>query len=225
THNRAGGFPAPGSPARFTPRVMGPTATAALSAAPRPRLLHLARPDQPSPERISPVSGLAESGCVSQGTPASRVDEGITSSRAPSLRGHYPASSLLRTHPPPSRRQPTSRCCRLYGLPRFRPFGSGRGGLLQLPNVSWSSCLRYPPRRSDPPRQSACDVPCSLRPHGCGLGLRGYSLSGPPRVHFRYGPRTCPHPTDEVVEGLQSLWLPSGLPSQLRGFRFLPRQV
>ena len=142
TSNRAGGFPAPGSPARFTPRVMGPTATAALSAATNPRLLHLARPDQPSPERISPVSGLAESGCFSQGTPASRVDEGITSSRAPSLRGHYPASSLLRTHPPPSRRQPTSRCCRLYGLPRFRPFGSGRGGLLQLPNVSWSSCRR-----------------------------------------------------------------------------------
>ena len=142
TSNRAGGFPAPGSPARFTPRVMGPTATAALSAATNPRLLHLARPDQPSPERISPVSGLAESGCFSQGTPASRVDEGITSSRAPSLRGHYPASSLLRTHPPPSRRQPTSRCCRLYGLPRFRPFGSGRGGFLQLLDGSWSSCRR-----------------------------------------------------------------------------------
>ena len=142
THNRAGGFPAPGSPARFTPRVMGPTATAALSAATNPRLLHLARPDQPSPERISPVSGLADSGCFSQGTPASRVDEGITSSRAPSLRGHYPASSLLRTHPPPSRRQPTSRCCRLYGLPSFRPFGSARGGLLQLLEGSWFSCRR-----------------------------------------------------------------------------------
>src|SRR5262249_5880808 len=76
-----------------------------------------------------------------------------------------------------------------------------------------------------PSRQSACDEPCSLRPHGCGLGLRGYSLSGPPRVHLRYGPRTCAHPRDEVVEGLQDLWLPSGLPSQLRGFRFLPRQV
>ena len=53
----------------------------------------------------------------------------------------------------------------------------------------------------------------------------GSALSRPPRVHLRYGPRTCAHPTDEVVEGLQSLWLPSGLPSQLRGFRFLPRQV
>jgi hypothetical protein len=69
------------------------------------------------------------------------------------------------------------------------------------------------------------DGSCSLRPHGCGLGLRVYSLSGPPRVHFRYGPRTRPHPEDEVVEGLQDLWLPSGLPSQLRGLRLLPRQV
>src|SRR5262245_11001249 len=58
---------------------------------------------------------------------------------------------------------------------------------------------------------------CCLRPHGCGLGLRGYSLSGPPRVHNRYGPNTCTHPADEVVEGLQSFRLPYGLPSQLRG--------
>ena len=57
---------------------------------------------------------------------------------------------------------------------------------------------------------------CSLRPHGCGLGLRGYSLSGPPCVPFRYGPKTCAHPADEVVEGLQSFRLPYGLPSQLQ---------
>src|SRR5262249_26111951 len=58
---------------------------------------------------------------------------------------------------------------------------------------------------------------CSLRPHGCGLGLRGYSLSGPPCVHSRYSPNTCTHPEDEVVEGLQSFRLPYSLPSQLRG--------
>jgi hypothetical protein len=35
--------------------------------------------------------------------------------------------------------------------------------------------------------------------------------------------RTCP--VGRVVEGLQVRRFPSGLPSQLRGFRFLPRQV
>src|SRR5262249_55814069 len=74
--------------------------------------------------------------------PASRVVGRVTNSRAPSLHGSYPASSLLRTHPSPSRRRPISRWRRLYGLPSFRPFRPGRGGFLQLLDVSWSSCRR-----------------------------------------------------------------------------------
>src|SRR6478672_7006608 len=38
----------------------------------------------------------------------------IANGRAPWLRGHYSASSLLRTQPPPSRLRPTSRFRRLY---------------------------------------------------------------------------------------------------------------
>src|SRR6476660_8337439 len=49
-----------------------------------------------------------------------------------SLSGHYSASSLLRTQPPPSRLRPTSRFRRLYGLPCSDDFAPGRGGLLQL---------------------------------------------------------------------------------------------
>ena len=124
TSNRAGGSPAPGSPARFWPRLMRPTAAAALSAATSP-------PTPPDPLgsafpwAYSPVSGLADNGCFSQGTPASHVGGGVTSSRAPSLHGHYPASALLRTHPSPSRRRPTSRGRRFYGLPSFRGFRRG----------------------------------------------------------------------------------------------------
>jgi len=55
---------------------------------------------------------------------------------------HHAAQRTLRAPPPPSRRRPTSRWCRLYGLPSFRPFGPGRGGLLQLLSVSSSSCRR-----------------------------------------------------------------------------------
>src|SRR5262249_8836607 len=42
------------------------------------------------------------------------------------------------------------------------------------------------------------------------LGLRGYALTGPPRVHCRYGPTTRTHPPGEVVEGLQDRQFPSG---------------
>jgi len=75
-------------------------------------------------------------------TPASRVDEEVTCSKVPLLHGGYPASSLLRTQPPPSRLRPTSRCLRLYGLPCSIDFAMGRGRLLQLHSMSLSP--RYP---------------------------------------------------------------------------------
>jgi hypothetical protein len=101
-------------------------------------------------------------------------------SRAPSLHGRYPASPLLRTHPPPSRLRPTSRGHRLYGLPCSVDFSPGRGGLLQLLGMSLSPCHRYHPagvRTSSQPEFRRAMLPS---PYGCGLGLRGLSLSGPP---------------------------------------------
>src|SRR5467141_3270948 len=69
----------------------------------------------------------------------------IANGRAPLLRGHYSASSLLRTQPPPSRLRPTSRFRRLYGLPCSDDFAPGRGGLLQLLSMSLSPCCRFHP--------------------------------------------------------------------------------
>src|SRR5467141_531259 len=69
----------------------------------------------------------------------------IANGRAPSLRGRYSASSLLRTQPPPSRLWPTSRFRRLYGLPCSDDFAPGRGGLLQLLSMSLSPCCRFHP--------------------------------------------------------------------------------
>src|SRR5450755_498237 len=71
----------------------------------------------------------------------------IANGRAPSLRGHYSASSLLRTQPPPSRLRPTSRFRRLYGLPCSDDFAPGRGGLLQLLSLSFSPCCRFHPAK------------------------------------------------------------------------------
>src|SRR3954468_14556330 len=69
----------------------------------------------------------------------------LQDSRAPSLRGRYPASTLLRAPPPPSRLRPISRGRRLYGRPGSAAFASGRGGLLQLLDMPSSPCRRSHP--------------------------------------------------------------------------------
>jgi hypothetical protein len=83
--------------------------------------------------------------CFYHHTTASHVDEEITYSRVPLLHGSYPASSLLRTRPPPSRLRPISRCLRLYGLPCSTDFAMGRGRFLQLHSMSLSPCYPYHP--------------------------------------------------------------------------------
>src|SRR5271165_4219324 len=77
-----------------------------------------------------------------------------TSSRAPLLHGHYSASPLLRTRPPPSRLRSTSRLCRLYDLPCSGDFAPGRGGLLQLLGMSLSPCCRFHPAEVKEPHRS-----------------------------------------------------------------------
>src|SRR6516165_1028744 len=55
------------------------------------------------------------------------------------------AQRTLRTQPPPSRLQPTSRFRRLYGLPCSSDFSPGRGGLLQSLGMSLSPCCHFHP--------------------------------------------------------------------------------
>ena len=92
----------------------------------------------------------------------------VTNSRAPSLRGHCSASSLLRTHPPPSRRRSISRLSRLYDLPCSSDFSPGRGGLLQLLGMSLSPCCRFHPAEIKMPHRSDFGTPCCLRPSFAG---------------------------------------------------------
>src|SRR5215475_4408722 len=83
-----------------------------------------------------PAQVLQPDGCLCHRTPASHVVEGVTNSRVPSLHGHYPASALLRTPPPPSHLQSISR-------------GTGYTTYLAPPVSRWdeegfSSCLACP---------------------------------------------------------------------------------
>src|SRR2546427_1886150 len=90
------------------------------------------------------------------------LSEALPNSRAPSLRGHSPASSLPRARPPPSRRRPLSRGNRLYGLPSSADFAAGRGGLLLLPDLSRPPCRRSHPPGGEPSRQPSLGDPCRL---------------------------------------------------------------
>ena len=82
-----------------------------------PRLLHLFRPN-PSrlvslPLEIKSPSQVLHRWTSLSARPCLPCCRRPASSRAPSLHGNYPASTLLLAHPPPSRLRPTSRCCRL----------------------------------------------------------------------------------------------------------------
>src|SRR5215813_13237851 len=106
-----------------------------------------------------------------------------TNSRAPSLLGHYSDSSLLRTHPPPSRLRSTSRLSRLYDLPCSDDFSPGRGGLLQLLGMSLPPCCRFHPAEVREPLRSDFGSPCCLHPPDAGSAFGATHFRGHIRVH------------------------------------------
>ena len=128
--NRACRFPAHGSPARFAPRVMRPIELETLSAVAHNLGVYSCHRD-PIPHRATAYSTSSSQSafaltyilrlryCKLMGdfiiSPLPPIlTEASRSSRVPSLYGHYPASSLLRTHPPPSRLRPISPLSRDY---------------------------------------------------------------------------------------------------------------
>jgi hypothetical protein len=122
----------------------GPTRLAGIEASPRPNgtveSAHL-----PGRRSVFSASGPANQWTPLSSRPCLPYVGDIANGRAPSLRGHCSASSLLRTQPPPSRLRPTSRFRRLYGLPCSDDFAPGRAGLLQLLSMSLSPCCRFRP--------------------------------------------------------------------------------
>ena len=124
------------------------------------------------------------------------------------LHGRYPASTLLRTHPSPSRLRSTSRLSRLYDLPCSDDFSSGRGGFLQLLGMSLSPCCRFHPAEVLEPHRSDFGSPCCLRPPVGGSAFGATHFRGHFCVHCCYGPVTRRLPTGDVVDRLQSLGFP-----------------
>ena len=136
------------------------------------------------------------------------IEGETTNRRAPLLHGHYSASSLLRTHPPPSRLRSFSRLRRLYDLPCSGDFAPGRGGLRQLLGMSLSPCCRFHPAKVEMPHRSDFGTPCCLRPTEAGSALGSTLFRGHIRVHCRYGPAARGLPKEDLVDRLQGLGFP-----------------
>src|SRR5260370_32190414 len=83
----------------------------------------------------------------------------VTNRRAPLLRIHYSASSLMRTHPPPSLRRSIFRLSRLYDLPCSGDFSPVLCGLLQLLGMSLPPFFRFHPAEVTQPYPSYVGYP------------------------------------------------------------------
>ena len=101
-------------------------------------------------------------------------------SRAPWLHGRYPASSLLRAPPPPSRLRPTSRWKPVIRPTLLRRFLGGTRTASPVAQRILVTVLPLPPRRSESTRRSGFVDPCCLRQTIEGWASGVYYLSRPP---------------------------------------------
>src|SRR6516164_6713074 len=100
------------------------------------------------------------------------IERDVTNSRAPSLRGRYSASSLLRTRPPPSRLRSISRLSRLYDLPCSGDFSSGARRASPVTRCVLVTVLSLSPRRGGDAASVRFRHPMLPSPYGSGLGPR-----------------------------------------------------
>ena len=122
--NPACGFPAPGFPVGFTSRVMGPIIGLRLDVDP-------------------PSQVLQTDGRLYHYAPASLCCRRSANSRAPSLQRHYPPSSLLQAHLPPSRLSAHFPVLPVIGLTLAPPIS-------QRDEEGFSSCSACPCHRAAP---------------------------------------------------------------------------
>ena len=146
--------------------------------------------------------------CLYHLTPASHVAEVIMCSKAPSLHGRYPASSLLRTSPPPSRLSTHFPVLPVIEPTLLRPFPIGTRTASPVARSALVTVLSLLPRRSVIPQQSVCDITFCLRPQGVGSAFGVIFLRGHLWVHLRYGPVTHSPPQGRLCQPASSALFP-----------------
>ena len=141
--------------------------------------------------------------------PASQCCRKIVNSRVPSLPGRYPGSSLIRTHPPPSRLSVHFPLFTVIEPTLLQKFLSGTRRVSPVARHVLVTVLSLPPRRSGLAVSISLRLPILPSPYGCGLGLRGFSLSGPPVRSLSLWPGdSLTIPMDSFVDGLQIFGFP-----------------
>ncbi len=106
-------------------------------------------------------------------------EEGMNS-RAPLLHGRYPASSLLRTRPPPSRLRSISRWMPVIRPTLLHRFRDGTRTASPVAQHILVTVLPLPPRRSESTRRSGFVDPCCLHPNPVSSASGIFIVSGPP---------------------------------------------
>lgn len=156
-----------------------------------------------------PSQVLQPNGRLYHLVPASHCCRKIVNSRAPSLPGRYSGSSLLRTHPPPSRLSihfPLFTVIESTLLQRFLPGTRRASPVAQYVLVS---VLPLPPRQSELAVSISFRLTILPSPYSCRLGLRGFSLSGPPMRSLSLRPGDSLTSLNECfVDGLQIFGFP-----------------
>src|SRR2546427_6968941 len=157
--------------------------------------MHIQAPETPGRFSLRlgvypPAQVLQIHGCLCHCTPASHVVEGVTNSMVPSLHGHYPASSLLRTHPPPSRLRLISRWTGYTAYLASADFAAGRGGVLQLLSVSLSPCCRSHPAGVDRRVSQTAAIHAAFAFTVAGSASGALHFRGHLCVRLRYGLET-----------------------------------
>jgi len=148
----------------------------------------------------------------------------MANSRAPSLRGHYSTSSLLRAPPPPSRLPPISQCFWLYGF-RLRRLLDGTRRVSPVAQHILVTVLPLLPRRSVSPHQSVCDDPCCLRPEAGGSASRSIVFRGHLWVYLRCGPVTRSPSRGWLCQSASSVSFPPRMRPKLRGPDYYPGET
>src|SRR5215813_12790919 len=130
------------------------------------------------------------------------IERDVTNSRVPSLHGHYSASSLRRTHPPPARLRSTSRFSRLYDLPCSGGF-LGREGFTNHSMCPCHRAVASTPPKWVVPHRSDFGIPCCLRPTVASSARGSLHFRGHICVYCRYGPVTRDLPKETLSMGFQ----------------------
>jgi hypothetical protein len=187
---------------------MRPIKLAALST--------LSEPSSTCSSRISlhlqvylPSQVLQINGRLYRLVPASQCCRKIVNSRVPLLPGRYSGSSLIRTHPPPSRLSIHFPLFTVIESTLLREFLPGTRRVSPVARYALVTVLSLPPRRSELAVSISFRLNILPSPYGCGLGLRGISLSGPPVRSLSLRPGdSLTSPKDCFVDGLQVIGFP-----------------